>query len=89
MSPHEYRRGLLRQLTSDLRLTERQQADVEAILDEIGERFRSVREAIEPELEAMRAERADRILALLDGAQRVQYEKMLEERRRRREAAGW
>ena len=85
MSPHEYRLRLLAKLTEDLGLDEGQQQEVEVILDEIGERFRSVWEAIEPELEAIRAERAERIMHLLDQRQRTRYESILEERERRRE----
>ena len=58
---------------------------MELILDEIGERLRRVREAGEPECEAIRSERADRIMALLDAEQQVKYEQILDERRRRRE----
>ena len=86
ISPHEYRMQLLAKLTHDLGLDEQQQEEVEVILDEIGDRFRAVREAIEPELEAIRAERAERIMALLNRAQRTTYQTILEERRRRREA---
>ena len=85
ISPHEYRLQLLAKLTEDLGLDEGQQREVEVILDEIGERFRSVREAIEPELEAIRGERAERIMSLLDQRQRAKYESILEERERRRE----
>ena len=84
ISPHEYRLQLLAKLTKDLGLDEGQQREVEVILDEIGERFRSVREAIEPEFEAIRSERAERIMSLLDQQQRAKYESILEERERRR-----
>lgn len=86
LSPAEYRAHLLEQLTDDLELDPDQQLQIESILDEIGERFRSVWEAIMPELEAIRAERADRIMSVLDRVQQAKYEKILEERRRRREA---
>ncbi len=86
LSPAEYRAHLLQQLTDDLDLDPEQQLEIESILDKIGERFRSVREAIEPELEAIRAERADRVMSVLDQAQQAKYEQILEERRKRREA---
>lgn len=85
LSPGEYRSRLLVMLTKELGLDAEQQQEVELILDEIGERFRLVREAVEPEFEAIRSERADRIVALLDAEQQVKYEQILEERRRRRE----
>ncbi len=86
LSPREYRSQLLEKLSRDLGLDEGQQQQVEAILDEIGERFRAVREAIEPEFEAIRGERADRIMSVLDQGQRAKYQTILEERERRREA---
>ena len=85
LSPYEYRERLLSKLTEDLGLDQEQQQHVEIILDEIDERFRLVWEAMEPELEAIRGERADRIMSLLDQQQQIKYEKILEERKRRRE----
>ena len=40
---------------------------------------------MEPEFEAIRQERAERIMAVLTPSQRLAYEQILEERRRRRE----
>ena len=87
MTPVEYRSHLLERLTDDLDLGPQQQAKVETILLEIGERYDSVREAIEPELEAIRAERAERIMLVLQAPQRALYEQILEQRRHRREEA--
>ncbi len=89
LSPEEYRGWLLEELTEDLDLDADQQANVEIVLDEIGERVREVREAIEPEFEAIRRERADRIMALCDERQKELYRKILEERKKRREALSW
>lgn len=83
MSPEEFRAHLLDHLTRDLALDEEQQIQIEAILDEVGERYQAVRDAIEPELEAIRGERADRIMEVLDQEQQAKYESILEERRRR------
>ena len=85
LTPQEYKAHLLSRLTKDLDLDEAQQDKVDSILDETAERFESVREAIEPELEAIRAERAERIAVVLNPTQRVKYEQFVEERRRRRE----
>ncbi len=85
MTPRQYRGYLLDSLTKELRLTLDQQIKVEEILDEIGERFQSVRDAIEPEMEAIRMERAERIMLCLQPEQQARYEKILEERRRRRQ----
>ena len=86
MTPRQYRGHLLDTLTRQLELSESQQAEVEVILDEVGDRFQAVGEAIEPEMEALRAERAERIILVLMPQQRARYEKILEERKRRREA---
>ena len=85
LEPAEYRMRLLNHLTEDLELDIEQREQIAGILDEIGERYQSVREAIEPELEAIRRQRADRIMSVLYEDQQVKYEKILEERRRRRE----
>ena len=85
LSAEEYRTHLLDQLTEDLGLDAEQQQSVEEILDEIDERFREVRDAIEPEMEAIRGERAARIMSLLDQEQEAKYEQILEQRRHRRE----
>ena len=48
-----------------------------------------MREAIEPEFEAIRGERADRIMAICDERQKERYRQILEERKKRREALFW
>lgn len=85
VSPRQYRSDLLESLTRELDLTEDQQAKVEEILDQIGERFDSVRDAIEPEMEAIRMERAERIMLCLRPPQQAKYQQILEQRQRRRE----
>ena len=85
LAPAEYRMRLLNHLTEDLELDMEQREQIANILEDIGERYQSVREAIEPELEAIRQQRADRIMSVLYEDQQVKYEKILEERRRRRE----
>lgn len=79
---------LLEMLDRELDLDAGQEEQVEVILDEISDRFRTVREAVEPEFQAIRTERAERIMALLDAGQRIRYETILEERQRRRGGNG-
>ncbi len=81
----EYRYNLLVELDDQLQLDNDQESDILLILDEVGERFYEVRDAMEPEFEAIRQVRAERIMALLSPAQRIEYQKILEERRRKRE----
>lgn len=86
LSPEEYRARLLQELTSKLNLNSDQQTRVETIMDEIGERFHAVRDAMEPEFQAIRGERAARVMEVLDEEQSIEYERILEERRKRHEA---
>ncbi len=86
LSPEEYRARLLQELTADLNLNQDQRGKIEVIVDEIGERFHSVRDAMEPEFAAIRSERAERVMAVLDEAQGGKYAQILEERRKKREA---
>ena len=88
LSPQEYRIQLLEMLDRELDLDQGQAEQVEDILDQISDRFQTVRDAVEPEFQAIRAERAERIMALLDAGQRIRYERILEERQRRRGGNG-
>ncbi len=81
----EYRKNLVAGLDQQLNLDDDQVSEVLLILDDIGDRWYQVRDAMEPEFEAIRQERAERIMAVLTKAQRREYERILEERRRRRE----
>src|SRR5690606_22833976 len=78
-NPQEYRRKLLTELDKELNLDDEQESDILLILDKVGERFHEVRDAMEPEFEAIRSERAALIMGVLTPRQRVQYARMLEE----------
>lgn len=80
----EYRRNLVIELDSELNLDEDQVSEVMNILDEVGERFIEVRDAMEPEFEAIRSERAAMIMGVLTPEQRLRYAEILEERDRAR-----
>lgn len=81
----EYYKNLVIELDERLNLDDDQVSEIFLVLDEVGDRFWQVRDAMEPEFEAIRRERAQRIMELLSPAQRLEYEKMLEERRIKRE----
>ncbi|MCB1018347.1 MAG: hypothetical protein H6509_05640 [Bryobacterales bacterium] len=81
----QYRKNLVASLDEDLNLDDEQVAEILEILDDVGDRWFQVRDAMEPEFEAIRQERAERILAVLDPEQRRVYEGILEEREKRRE----
>lgn len=81
----EFRRMLVEKLDEELDLDESQVNGILAILGDVEERWHALRDAMEPEFEALRQERASRISSLLDDRQRSIYEGMIEERRRARE----
>ncbi len=80
---------MLQSLDERLNLSDEQLGEVIVIFDEINDRFREVRDAMEPEFEAIRSERADRVMSLLTPEQQAEYQLMLEEQERaRNERAG-
>lgn len=81
----QYRKNLVASLDQDLNLDDDQVSEILEVLDDVGDRWYQVRDAMEPEFEAIRQERAARIMAVLSPEQRLSYEKILEERRRRRQ----
>lgn len=81
----EYYSKLVQELDERLNLDDDQVSEILLVLDEVGDRFFEVRDAMEPEFEAIRRERAQRIMAMLSPAQQREYEKMLEERRIKQE----
>ena len=80
----EYRRNLVNELDEELNLDEDQVSEVMLILDKVGDRFIEVRDAMEPEFEAIRSERTAMIMSVLTPEQRVAYAQLLEERDRAR-----
>jgi hypothetical protein len=84
-SPVEYRKQLLEKLSSDLDLDAEQQESIDTILVAIGGRVKEVQDAIKPEFAAIRRERTDRIMGVLDVQQQDKYRKIIEESEKRRE----
>lgn len=89
LAPAVYRNWLLEDLSARLDLDSAQREQVEIILDQYEERFLAVREAMEPELEAIRADRADQIMEVLTSEQQAAYEALLAERRSGRRERHW
>lgn len=87
LSPQEYRARTVAKLQHELNLSPEQTVELQKIYDYIGERWHDVRDAMEPEFEAMRTERAERIMGILNPEQQEKYRAILEEKRRKREAA--
>lgn len=81
----EYRRELMVCLRTELKLTPEQVIEVDRIYDDIGERYKEVRKTIDPEVKALRVERTERIMSVLDDQQKVKYQQILDDRERKRQ----
>lgn len=79
-SSEDYRVRYVTEMRNRLKLSERQVEELNAILDATRERWREVRERYKPEMKSIQDEQVERIRAILDPAQRTEYEKMRAER---------
>ena len=87
-STKDRRAELVACLRDEINLTQEQAAKVSAIYDDIGDQYHAVRRTIDPEVKVLRAQRADRIMALLDDEQKTKYQEILTERERKRALKG-
>jgi hypothetical protein len=81
-NPEEFRKRFNAEMKSRLNLTHDQSAQLSEILDSTRREFRTTRDSIEPALAKVRDQQHQRILAILEPAQRAEYEKMRQERER-------
>jgi hypothetical protein len=79
-NPEEFRKRFNAEMKSRLNLTSDQMTKLSAVLDSTRVEFRTTRDSIEPALANIREEQHRRILAILEPAQRAEYEKMRQER---------
>jgi hypothetical protein len=84
-NPEEFRKRFMADLKSRLQMNDDQAAKLEAIMDETRLRVRAARGTIEPELQKIRDDQKQRISELLSASQQVEWEKILDERQRKRE----
>lgn len=84
-TPSEFRQRIIDDLARDLGLDAAQKTQVTQVYDDIGDRYREVRNEMEPRFDAIRAQRAERIMAVLNPEQQAKYQALLAERRRKRE----
>ena len=87
-SSKDRRAELVACLRDEINLTQEQAQQVSAIYDDIGDQYHALKETIDPEVKALRAQRADRIMALLDDEQKLKYQEILAERERKRAEKG-
>jgi hypothetical protein len=82
-NPDEFRRRFNAEMKTRLQLTAEQSTRLDAILEQTRDEFRATRDGLEPALQKIREEQHQRILEILEPAQRAEYEKMRQEREAR------
>lgn len=82
--PEQFRRGYMAEMKSRLKLTPVQVEQIDAILDDMRNKFRALRELQRPQERTLQAEHVSRITALLTAEQQAEYERMRAEREERR-----
>ena len=85
-NPEEFRKRYMADMKARLQLTDDQAAKLGAIMDETRARFRDVRGKIEPEMQKIREDQREKISELLSPSQQAEWQKIMEERQRRRES---
>ena len=84
-NPEEFRKRFMADLKARLQLTDDQAAKLGAVMDDTRARFRDVREKFEPEMQKIREDQRQKISELLSPSQQAEFQKIVEERQRRRE----
>ena len=84
-NPEEFRKRYMADMKARLQLTDDQAAKLGAIMDDTRAQFRDVRKKIEPEMEKIRDDQRQKISELLSPSQQAEWQKIVEERQRRRE----
>jgi len=84
-NPEEFRKRYMADMKARLQLNDDQAAKLSVIMDETRARFRDVREKFEPEMQKIREDQRQRISELLSPSQQAEWQKIMEERQRRRE----
>ncbi len=80
-NPEEWRKRYTVEMQNRLRLEPQQLAQLNTILDDTRKRFDQVHIQHRPEIEAIKQQQVAKIRAILNDEQRVEYEKMREERK--------
>ena len=84
-NPEEFRKRFMADLKSRLQLNDDQAAKLGVIMDETRMRVRAARVTIEPELQKIRDDQKQRISELLSPSQQIEWQKIVDERQRKRE----
>lgn len=84
-NPEEFRKRFMTDLKTRLQLNDDQAAKLGVIMDETRMRVRTTRDSIEPELQKIRDDQRQRISELLSPSQLVEWQKIVDERQRKRD----
>jgi DNA anti-recombination protein RmuC len=87
-TPDEWRKRLVLEMQSRLKLRPDQVSRLNTVLDETRTRVHEVHEKSRPEMEAIRQRQTEQIRAMLDEGQRAEYEKMRTEREQKAKTGG-
>ncbi|HML15679.1 MAG TPA: hypothetical protein VK419_01585 [Bryobacteraceae bacterium] len=82
-NPEEFRKKVIAEYRSRLKLNEEQVAKLDAIMDETRARVEETRQKMKPAYQKIHDEQAEKIRALLSPDQQVEYDKMRKEREQR------
>lgn len=82
--PDAYRQRYLNEMQTRLKLDPAQMEALVKILDESKDRYKQARERIDPEMKQIQREQRDKIRAILSPDQKIEYERLLEEKDKRR-----
>jgi hypothetical protein len=84
-NPEEFRKRFMADLKARLQLSDDQAAKLGTIMDQTRARFRDVRDKFEPEMQKIREDQREKIGELLSPSQQAEWQKIMEERQRRRD----
>lgn len=83
-NPEEFRQRFMADLKARLQMTDDQAAKLGVIMDETRLRVRAARITIEPEMQKIRDDQKQKISELLSPGQLVEWQKIIDERQRKR-----
>lgn len=87
-NPEEFRRRVIDEYRTRLKLSDAQVRNLNAIMDETRSRFDEAHKRIEPELATIRKEQTEKVRSMLDPTQRAEYDRMRAEREQRMREKG-
>ncbi len=82
-TPDEWRKRFVSEMQTRLHLKTDQLSQLNVILDQTRDEFRSAREEGKAKMKSIQLAQVDKVKAMLDDAQKAEYQKMLDEREKR------